>query len=88
MLTLLQTFIPLNFAIRYCSLNLKFKISHYLSAFLIFIAIIVSLLDFTIPRYANIKDPTNPYSKYVTVFLLASCIDIVSHSIKEYTVRS
>jgi hypothetical protein len=81
-------FIPLNFAIRYCSLNLKFKTTHYFSALIIFIAIMVSLGDFSQPYYINIQDVENPYPKYVAVFLLASCTDIISHAIKENTVRS
>jgi len=55
---------------------------------LILLAVAVNLCDLAMPKYLLAQSETDGYSEYIILFMCASLIDVVSHAIKENTVRS
>jgi hypothetical protein len=89
MVTLLQLFIPLNMFIRSTFMGLTFKTIHYVAGGVIISAIALNLLDFTVTDYHNNGAVTsNPFAHFVIFFIVASVIELISHSLKEQVVRS
>jgi hypothetical protein len=72
--------------IRTLTLGLEFKRSHYIASVVILLAVGISMLDFTLDNYKS--NNANDYFSYALMFMCAAVIDIISHSIKENTVRS
>ena len=65
-------------------MGLHFKNQAYVAAGITLLAIIVNLTDLFIPSY----DQGEGYAEYIFLFMGASIIGVVSHTIKENTVRS
>ena len=82
LVSLLQFFIPLNMFIRWCCMKLKFHRLQYWAGLIIVVAIALAFMDL---HNEEFKDA---YLPYMLLFLLSSCIDVVSHAVKESVVRS
>lgn len=78
LITLLQFFIPLNMFFRSCCIGLKHYMVHCLAGFLIFVAVVLTMID----------DVQDDEVKYAFLFLLSSLLDVISHALKESIVRS
>jgi hypothetical protein len=71
-------------------MGLTFKTIHYVAGGVIIFAIGLNLLDFTDADYHDTDNGTKKhrFSHFVIFFILASVIELISHSLKEQVVRS
>lgn len=83
LVTLLQVFIPLNMGLRMCALKLSFHPLQKVSGVIILLAIGVNYFNLLSKEYR-----AQNYLAYSLLFIVASIIDTISHSLKESIVRS
>lgn len=83
LIVLLQLFIPFQMLLRSACIGLKHYTTHSIAGLVIFAAVCIVMLDFTLPSFQQ-----NPYQAYTLLFLLCAFFDAVSNSLKESIVRS